>query len=193
MILVVDNFDSFTYNIIQYIGDYKYDIKVDQNNNISFNEIDKGKYSHIIISPGPGSPNSSGDCLKLIKDYYKKVPILGVCLGHQAIGIAFGFSLKKHEEICHGKISNITHFNKSIIYNDIPETFKATRYHSLVIAKNKNINKSIKVNSQLDDGTIMGIEHEKYPLYGVQFHPESIETSCGKTIIGNFIKGCTIQ
>ncbi len=193
MILVVDNFDSFTYNIIQYVGECGHEIEINQNNNINFDQIEKGRYTHVVISPGPGDPNSSGECINLIRNFYKKIPILGVCLGHQAIGVFFGFSLKKHKTICHGKISNITHSNNSVIYQNIPNIFKATRYHSLVISENKNINKSIIVNAWLEDGTIMGVEHEKHPIYGVQFHPESIQTKWGKRIIQNFINNCTIQ
>ena len=191
--LIVDNYDSFTYNIIQYVGEYNQEIKVVKNDNINFNDIKNGKYSHIIISPGPGVPESSGQCLELIKIFYNRIPILGICLGHQALGVVFNFTLHKHTSICHGKISNIEHNKISKIYKNIPTIFKATRYHSLIINKNIKTNKNIVVNSWLEDGTIMGVEHLKYPVYGLQYHPESIETKWGKQLIKNFIYNCILQ
>jgi len=187
MILIIDNYDSFTYNIIQQVGKITDELEVVKNNKISTKLISEKKYSHIIISPGPGGPKSAGQSINIINSFYKKIPILGVCLGHQVIGDAFEFEVKKHSERYHGKTSLIHHEGVSKIYKNIPREFHATRYHSLVIEK-KNILNDIAVNAWLKDGTIMGIEHEKYPLYGVQFHPESIETRYGDRIIKNFIK-----
>jgi len=186
MILIIDNYDSFTFNIIQYVGEFSADIIVKKNNEIDIDYVKKNKFSHIIISPGPGKPSESGCCINIIKKYYKTIPILGVCLGHQSIGEAFGSKVIQHNEICHGKVSKIYHDNKSKLYKNIPRVFKATRYHSLIINKN-NINANLLINAWLNDGSIMGIEHVKYPLYGVQYHPESIETDYGKILIKNFI------
>ena len=187
MILIIDNFDSFTFNIVQYISKYNDNILIKKNNEIKSNEINSLKLSHIVISPGPGNPNNAGNCLSIINDHYKHIPILGVCLGHQAIGEVFGAIILEHSSVCHGKVSTIFHNGKSILYKGIPSSFKATRYHSLVIDR-ETLHNDLSIISILDDGTIMGIEHNKYPLYGVQFHPESIETFCGEKIIENFIK-----
>ena len=186
MILLIDNYDSFTYNIYQYVSEQKNDVDLVKNNQVNFNKIDRGDYSHIIISPGPGTPIESGQSIDVIKKYHKKIPILGVCLGHQAIGHFFGSKITNHTEIYHGKVSYIYHNESSLLYKKIPNKFKATRYHSLVIDE-KELNTSLLVNAKLFDGTIMGIEHTNYPLYGVQFHPESIETEHGKQIIVNFL------
>jgi len=186
MILLIDNYDSFTYNIYQYVVDQNNDVDLVKNNQVNFSKIDTGTYSHIIISPGPGSPSDSGCCIEVIKKYHKDIPILGVCLGHQAIGKFFGSKIIKNKEICHGKVSNIYHNNRSILYKSIPGKFRATRYHSLVI-DSKTLSIDLQINAKLSDGTIMGVEHTEYPLYGVQFHPESIETTYGKRIINNFI------
>jgi len=186
MILVIDNYDSFTYNIVQYAGEKSDDIIVVKNNEIEINEIKALKCSHIIISPGPGIPSKTGICNSLVKEYYKKIPILGVCMGHQVIGEAFGCNVIKNNIVCHGKISNIHHNRKSKLFKNVPEQFQATRYHSLIINR-KTLSSELIINSWLDDNTVMGIEHIKYPLYGVQFHPESIETKYGKTIIKNFL------
>ena len=187
MILLIDNYDSFTYNIYQYVIAQNNNVDLVKNNSVDFSQINLGSYSHIIISPGPGTPSDSGQSIEVIKKYYKKIPILGVCLGHQAIGQFFGSKIINHKEIYHGKVSNIYHNNKSNLYKQIPEKFAATRYHSLVI-DNKKLGSDLQINAKLSDGTIMGIEHIKYPIYGVQFHPESIETLYGKQIIKNFLK-----
>jgi len=187
MILIIDNYDSFTYNLFQYISEFSDDkIIMKKNNKIKEDEICISKFSHIIISPGPGEPKQSGDCLSIIKKFYKNIPILGVCLGHQAIGEVFGGKIKKHIAICHGKVSTIIHNKSSKLYKGVPEKFQATRYHSLIIDK-ETLHKDFNITAILHDGTIMGIEHKKYKLYGVQFHPESIETNYGKQIIKNFI------
>ena len=186
MILIIDNYDSFTYNLYQYVSEFCSDIDIKKNDKISLKEISSSKYTHIIISPGPGGPKDSGLCIDIIKNFYKEIPILGVCLGHQAIGEAFGSVIRKHISVCHGKVSTIIHNKSSVIYDKIPEKFQATRYHSLIVDK-KTLSKKLKVTAKLEDGTIMGIEHRKCNLYGVQFHPESIETNYGKKIIENFI------
>ena len=186
MILIIDNYDSFTYNLYQYTLEYSQQVYIKKNDEISMDYIESSNFSHIIISPGPGAPSNSGLCPDVVKTFYTKIPILGVCLGHQIIGEVFGATVKEHKSVCHGKVSTIIHDNSSVIYSDIPKKFQATRYHSLVIDK-KTINSSLKVNAWLEDETVMGIEHFKYNLYGVQFHPESIETNFGKKIIENFI------
>ena len=186
MILLIDNYDSFTFNIYHYLSEQGARIKVYRNDKISISQILKLNPQAIVLSPGPCTPNEAGICLNLVKNLYQKYSILGICLGHQSIGEAFGSKVIQHNEICHGKVSKIYHDNKSKLYKNIPRVFKATRYHSLIINKN-NINANLLINAWLNDGSIMGIEHVKYPLYGVQYHPESIETDYGKILIKNFI------
>ena len=187
MILIIDNYDSFTYNIFQYVGEINQNVIIVKNDALSIESIAKENYSHIIISPGPGDPNESGKCIEIVKHFYKEIPILGVCLGHQVIGQAFGASIIKNKDIVHGKTSEIFIDQSSILYNGIPLSFTATRYHSLIIDK-KTINKDFIINSWLADKTVMGIEHRRYPLFGIQYHPESIKTDYGKLILNNFIK-----
>jgi len=186
MILLIDNYDSFTYNLYQYICEFSSNVVVKKNDQVSLNDIEKSNLSHIIISPGPGVPKDSGICSAVINKFYKKIPILGVCLGHQIIAEVFGSTVGEHKSVCHGKVSTIIHKSDSILYKNIPKKFQATRYHSLVIDR-KTLNDKLKITSTLEDGTIMSIEHANYTLYGVQFHPESIETIYGKKIIKNFI------
>ncbi len=187
MILVIDNYDSFTYNIVQYIGELGYEVVVFRNDAIDIKSIAEMKPEKIIISPGPKSPEDAGITVELIKNFYDKIPILGVCLGHQAIGYAFGGEIIRAKNVMHGKVSMIEH-DSSIIYKGIPNPFEATRYHSLVISK-ENVPDIIKVTAKsLDDFEIMGIEVKGHRVYGVQFHPESILTSYGKQIINNFLK-----
>lgn len=187
MILVVDNYDSFTYNIVQYVMENNIRVDIVKNNQVNFEELDCKKYTHIIISPGPGNPNNTGLCYDLIDRYYKDIPILGICLGHQLIGHYFKCKIVVHEEIFHGKVSNIiNNRNDTALYKDIPDTFQATRYHSLVIDKS-SIGDELIITSELSDSTIMGLKHRKYPLFGIQYHPESIGTKFGKKIIRNFI------
>ena len=163
MILIIDNYDSFTYNIIQQVGSLSDNLDVVKNNKISISKIQHKNYSHIIISPGPGGPRDAGESINIIRRFYKKIPILGVCLGHQAIGEAFNYRVEKHSSVFHGKTSLIFQKGASEIYDGIPYKFEATRYHSLVINKKNNFN-NIVVNACLDDGTIMGVEHRQYPL-----------------------------
>tara|TARA_B100000700_G_scaffold284792_1_gene338327 strand:- start:36 stop:611 length:576 start_codon:yes stop_codon:yes gene_type:complete len=187
LILIIDNYDSFTYNIFQYVGEINKDVIIVKNDELSIESIKQNKYSHIIISPGPGGPNESGKCIDIVKHFYKEIPILGVCLGHQVIGKAFGASIIKNHDIVHGKTSEIYNDNSSVLYNGVPSVFTATRYHSLIIEKS-SISNDFRINSWLSDKTVMGLEHKKYPLYGVQYHPESIKTDYGKLILNNFIK-----
>ena len=190
MILIIDNYDSFTYNLVHYVEEHNYEVQVFRNDKITLQKIRKLKPKKIIISPGPCTPDEAGISIDLIKYFYKKFPILGVCLGHQSIGQAFNAKIIKASKIMHGKVSTVT--NKgSEIFKGLPKKFDATRYHSLVI-KNNTLPEYFKIISDtIDDNkkVIMGIQHIKYPLYGVQFHPESIATTpYGKKIIKNFLE-----
>jgi len=190
MILIIDNYDSFTYNLVHYVEEHNYKVQVFRNDKITLQKIRKLKPKKIIISPGPCTPDEAGISIDLIKYFYKKFPILGVCLGHQSIGQAFNAKIIKASKIMHGKISTVT--NKgSEIFKGLPKKFDATRYHSLVI-KNNTLPENFKIISDtIDDNkkVIMGIQHIKYPIYGVQFHPESIATTpYGKKIIRNFLE-----
>ena len=189
MILLIDNYDSFTYNLVHYVEELGHNVQVYRNDKISIKKITKLNPKKIIISPGPCTPNEAGICLDLIKKFYDKMPILGVCLGHQSIGQAFGAKIIKASKIMHGKTSKISNLG-SKIFKGLPSSFEATRYHSLVI-KNGTLPKNFKVISEtIDDkkNVIMGIEHKNYPCYGVQFHPESIASvPFGKKIMKNFL------
>ncbi len=188
MILVIDNYDSFTYNIVQYVGELGHKVIVYRNDEISIDNIKKINPDKIIISPGPKSPSEAGISVDVIKKFYNKIPILGVCLGHQAIGYAFGAEIIRAANVMHGKVSSIEHDSTSLLFKDIPESFEATRYHSLVISK-KNIPDIINITAySKDDDEIMAIELKGYNVYGVQFHPESILTFQGKNIINNFLQ-----
>ena len=184
MTLVIDNYDSFTFNLVQMVGAIDSNIIVKRNDTFTLDEIKYLNPSKIIISPGPGKPNDAGLCKDVIKYLGKDIPILGVCLGHQAIGEAFGAKIRQSNDIFHGKISNITHF-KDRLFNDIEEEFSAARYHSLII-DGSTLPNTLKKIAQLQDGTIMGVKHKVYPIIGIQFHPESYSTDCGSQIIKNF-------
>ena len=185
MIIIIDNYDSFTYNLVQYIGSINPDIEVYKNDKITINEI-KNKNPHgIVISPGPGKPEDAGISIDIIQTFGKYIPILGICLGYQAIGLAFNGIVSSAREIMHGKTSQINHTD-SLIYKDIPKKFIATRYHSLITLK-KNFPKDLKITSLTSNDVIMSYEHKKYPIYGIQFHPESIATENGIKIIKNFL------
>ena len=187
-IILIDNYDSFTFNLYHYLSSFA---KVDvlRNDKVDHHYILKKKYNKIVISPGPGNPNQSGNCLKIVKNLYKKIPILGVCLGHQIIGQIFGSKIIQARELVHGKTSNI--LNKKIgILNNLPKSFAATRYHSLVIDR-KSLSKDLKITAITSDGTIMGVMHKRYKVHGVQFHPESIKTKYGLKILKNFVKEWT--
>ena len=184
-ILLIDNYDSFTFNLYHYISSLKTSVDVFRNDKITDKEILKNKYNKVVISPGPGNPNQSGNCIKIVKSLYKKIPILGVCLGHQIIGQVFGSKIIQAKKLMHGKTSLIISKKIGILKN-APKRFEATRYHSLIIDK-KTISKDLIITSETSDGVIMGIEHKKYNIHGVQFHPESIKTPIGMKILKNFI------
>lgn len=185
MIVIIDNYDSFTYNLYHYIAECgTRDIKVFRNDEISVSELRKLNPEKIILSPGPCTPNESGICLDVIKDFKEITPIFGVCLGHQAIGQVFGGNIIKTHPM-HGKISKITHNNKRL-FKDIKNPFNATRYHSLTIDDN-NFPESLEIDARSEDGVIMAVSHKKYKIYGVQFHPESIASEFGHKLIQNFL------
>ena len=185
-ILLIDNYDSFTYNIFHSLSKFGAKVEVYRNDKISLKEISKNKFDKIVISPGPGHPNSSGNCINLVKHFYKTIPILGICLGHQIIGAAFGGVIKKAKIIMHGKLSKIIH-NGSFLFKKIPKNFYATRYHSLIINE-KTLNQDFEISAKTEDNIIMAINHKIYHLYGIQFHPESIKTNFGNIIFKNFLK-----
>ncbi|MFH1094440.1 MAG: aminodeoxychorismate/anthranilate synthase component II [Candidatus Omnitrophota bacterium] len=185
MILVVDNYDSFTYNLVQYFGELNQKVKVFRNDSLSIAQIRKLNPKQIVISPGPCTPKEAGISVEIILNFYKTVPLLGVCLGHQCIGAAFGANIVRAKTLMHGKTSRIFHDRKKI-FKDIPNPFRATRYHSLVIEE-RSLPNSFKISARADDGEIMAIEHLHLPLFGVQFHPESILTNEGKNILQNFL------
>ena len=185
-ILLIDNYDSFTFNLYHYLSSLKANVEVFRNDKISTKEILKKKYEKIVISPGPANPNQSGNCIKIVKSLYKKIPILGVCLGHQIIGQVFGSKIIQAKKLMHGKTSLIKS-NKIGILKNIPKKFNATRYHSLIIDR-KTLSNELKITAETSDGVIMGIQHKKFNIHGVQFHPESIKTPIGMKILSNFLK-----
>ena len=186
MILMIDNYDSFTYNLVQYLGELGEKLVVKRNDKTTIKEIKKLKPKQIVISPGPGRPNEAGISEEIIKEFAGKIPILGVCLGNQAIGEVFGGDIVQARRLMHGKTSSIYHDRKEI-FQGIPNPFEATRYHSLIV-KRQTLPKSLKIIAQTKDGEIMGLRHKKYPIWGVQFHPESILTTSGKDVLKNFIR-----
>jgi len=184
-IILIDNYDSFTFNLYHYLSSLKVNVDVIRNDKITDKQIVKEKYDRIVISPGPGNPNQSGNCIKIVESLYKKIPILGVCLGHQIIGQVFGSKIVQAKKLMHGKTSIIE--SKQIgILKKLPSRFEATRYHSLIIDK-KSLSKDLEITAQTEDGIIMGVKHKKYNIHGVQFHPESIKTIVGIKILKNFI------
>ena len=185
-IILIDNYDSFTFNLYHYLSSLKVKVDVIRNDQITSNEILKRKYNKIVISPGPGNPNQSGNCLKIVKSLYKKIPILGVCLGHQIIGQVFGSKIVQAKKLMHGKTSKIISKKLGILKN-LPKSFEATRYHSLIIEK-KSLSKNLEITAETKDGLVMGVQHKKYNVHGVQFHPESIKTKLGIKILKNFVK-----
>ena len=185
-IILIDNYDSFTFNLYHYISSLKVHVDVIRNDQITSNEILKRRYNKIVISPGPGNPNQSGNCIKIVKSLYKKMPIFGVCLGHQIIGQVFGSKIVQAKKLMHGKTSKILSKRTGLLKN-LPKTFEATRYHSLIIDK-KSLSKDLEITALTQDGLIMGVRHKKYNVHGVQFHPESIKTKIGIKILKNFIR-----
>jgi 4-amino-4-deoxychorismate synthase (2-amino-4-deoxychorismate-forming) component II len=185
MILVIDNYDSFTYNLVQYLGELGEEIVVHRNDEIDLDTIEKLKPDRILISPGPATPNEAGISLSLIGRFQGKIPILGVCLGHQSIGQAFGGDVVRADKLMHGKTSEINHDSRTI-FEGVPSPFTATRYHSLVV-KRDTLPDSLEITAETDDGEIMGLRHKEFVVEGVQFHPESIMTENGLRILRNFL------
>lgn len=186
MILVIDNYDSFTYNLVQYLGEMGVELQVYRNDAITIEEMLTLKPERILISPGPGVPRDAGVTIDAIKTFSGKVPILGVCLGSQAIGEAFGGHVVRAPYLMHGKTSEICH-DSATIFRGIPYRFKATRYHSLIVEK-EGLPESLEISATTPDGLIMGLRHRKFPVEGVQFHPESVMTEHGKKMLKNFLE-----
>ena len=184
-ILLIDNYDSFTFNLYHYLSSLKTRVDVIRNDKINSKQIVNSKYDKIVISPGPGNPNQSGNCINILKRLYKDIPFLGVCLGHQIIGQVFGSKIIQAKKLMHGKTSKIKS-NKIGILKNLPRTFEATRYHSLIIDK-KSLSKDLEITAETNDGLIMGVQHKIYNIHGVQFHPESIKTKLGMKLLKNFI------
>ena len=187
MILMIDNYDSFTYNLVQYFGIFTPDIKVARNDEITLEEIERRNPESIVLSPGPKSPAEAGICMDVVKHFYDKKSILGICLGHQSIGAAFGAKVTYAKSLYHGKQSRI-HHDGSSIFQGIPDGIKVARYHSLAVQEER-LPECLKVFARTEDGEIMAMRHRDYPVIGLQFHPESIYTEHGKRMIENFVNG----
>lgn len=185
MIVMVDNYDSFTFNLVQYFGEWEKDIRVFRNDQITVDEIRAMKPDHIVISPGPCTPNEAGISVEVVKQLGPEFPLLGVCLGHQSIGQAFGGDVVRADRIMHGKTSPILH-NGNALFQELPSPFIATRYHSLII-KRDTCPDDLEITAETSEGEIMAVAHKRYPIWGVQFHPESILTEQGKQIVKNFL------
>ena len=186
MLLVIDNYDSFTYNLVQYLGELGQAVRVVRNDEITAADIGALAPSHIVISPGPCTPNEAGISLETIRLWAGKIPIFGVCLGHQSIGQAFGGNIVHAKTLMHGKVSEIRHEGRGV-FRDLPAPFRATRYHSLAIER-ASCPPELEITAWTDDGEIMGVRHRSFPVEGVQFHPESILTEHGHALLGNFLK-----
>ncbi|MEK7734967.1 MAG: aminodeoxychorismate/anthranilate synthase component II [Pseudomonadota bacterium] len=186
MLLMIDNYDSFTYNLVQYLGELGQDVHVVRNDQITVAEIEKLKPDHIVISPGPCTPNEAGVSVETIQKLAGKTPILGVCLGHQSIGQAFGGKIIRAKQLMHGKTSMIHHKDRGV-FKGLPSPFEATRYHSLVIER-ESLPDCLEITAWTEDGEIMGVRHKTLPVEGVQFHPESILTQHGHDLLSNFLK-----
>ena len=191
MVLVIDNYDSFTYNLVQYLLELKQTLEVRRNDKITMEEIADLDPTAIVLSPGPCTPNEAGISLELIESLAPSKPILGVCLGHQCIGQAFGGNVIRAPELMHGKTSQI-HHNGETIFEGLPTPFEATRYHSLIVER-ETLPEALEVSAETEDGLIMGLRHEEYPVYGVQFHPESILTPAGKDLLRNYLELCGLE
>jgi anthranilate synthase/aminodeoxychorismate synthase-like glutamine amidotransferase len=185
MILLLDNYDSFTYNLAQYLGQMGQQLEVRRNDEITLEEIEQDRPERIVISPGPCTPNEAGISVALIQRFAGEIPILGVCLGHQAIGAAFGGRVIRAPQIMHGKTSEIRHDGKTI-FRGLPQNFVATRYHSLIVER-KSLPKTLEISAETADGIIMGLRHREMPVEGVQFHPESVLTEAGFKLLQNFL------
>ena len=186
MILLIDNYDSFTYNLYQYIGIFDPDIAVFRNDKITIEDIEVMNPDRIVLSPGPKSPREAGICMEVVKKFYRRKPILGICLGHQSIGAAFGAGIVHARQLMHGKQSSITHEGKGIFFG-LPSPMKVARYHSLAVEES-TLPDCFDILARTEDGEIMAMEHREYPLIGIQFHPESIYTEHGKKMIENFLR-----
>jgi len=186
MLLVIDNYDSFTYNLVQYFGELGADPQVKRNDAITPDEVEKMKPQKIVISPGPGRPEEAGISMELIRRFGGKIPILGVCLGHQCMGEVYGGKVVRAGRLMHGKTSPIQHDGKGV-FQGLPNPFEATRYHSLIVQKN-SVPSCLEVCAETAEGEIMGLRHREYPVHGVQFHPESILSKEGKDLLANFLK-----
>ncbi len=187
MILLIDNYDSFTYNLYQYFGTFTDEIRVVRNDAVTLEEIRQMHPEKIVLSPGPKSPSEAGICMDVVKEFYREVPILGICLGHQCIGEAFGGTVSYAKSLYHGKQSEISHDGTGI-FEGIPSPVKVARYHSLAVQED-DLPECLEVTARTADGEIMAIRHKEYPVVGLQFHPESIYTEHGKRMIENFING----
>ncbi len=185
MILMIDNYDSFTYNLVQYLGILGAEVEVRRNDQISLEEIETMAPERLVISPGPGVPQSAGIIIPVIQRFYRQLPILGVCLGHQAVAVSFGGRVVRAARLMHGKVSKIYH-NSRDVFRDVPDPFTATRYHSLAIER-ESLPSCLEVSAEAEDGEIMGLRHRDYPVHGIQFHPESILTQEGMRILQNFL------
>lgn len=185
MLLILDNYDSFTYNLVQYLGELGAEMSVHRNDQITLPEIEKMQPSKIVISPGPCTPKEAGISVDLIRKFGSQIPILGVCLGHQAIGEAFGGEVIRAPRLMHGKTSMIAHDGRGV-YRGLPNPFEATRYHSLIIRR-ETMPKVLEITAWTEEGEVMGVRHKTFPIEGVQFHPESILTKAGKDLLKNFL------
>lgn len=183
MIIVIDNYDSFTYNLVQYLGELGEELLVFRNNKITLDEIERLKPSRIVISPGPGTPKDAGITENVVRRFHKSIPILGVCLGHQAIGEVFGGKVVRAPTLMHGKTSEIFHDGKRL-FEGLPQGFSATRYHSLVVS---DVPACLEISAKTKDGVVMGLRHREFPTEGIQFHCESIMTAVGKNLLWNFL------
>ena len=187
MLLMIDNYDSFTFNLVQYFGELGAEVKVVRNDELSVEQVEALRPSHVVLSPGPCTPNEAGITLGTIERLAGRVPILGVCLGHQAIGQAFGGKVVRAKQVMHGKVSRIAHDGRGV-FSNIENRFVATRYHSLVVER-ESLPACLEVTAQSEDGEIMGLRHKSVPVEGVQFHPEALLTEHGHQLLKNFIKG----
>lgn len=185
-LLMIDNYDSFVYNLVQYLGESGMKIFVRRNDRITIVEIERLNPAGIVISPGPGIPEDAGICCDLVEYFAGRIPILGICLGHQVIARTFGAGIVRAEKIVHGKVSKVFH-NGGVLFQGIENPFSAGRYHSLIVEK-KGLPACLRITAWTEDGTIMGVAHKRYVIEGLQFHPESILTASGKQILNNFIK-----
>ena len=186
MVLIIDNYDSFTYNLAQYLGELGADAQVVRNDKITLDEIAQRQPDHLLISPGPGAPEEAGICVPLIRRFAGQIPIFGVCLGHQSIGAAFGGEVVRNDRIMHGKTSPIRHSGQGV-FDGLPDPFTATRYHSLALRR-ATLPDCLQITAETAEGEIMGVRHREYAVEGVQFHPESALTQHGKAMLANFLR-----